>query len=201
MKYIHLECLKEWLNSRKIIKESLYAKTYFWKTLECELCKTIFPNSVKTTESESSLHLRVIQYETPVYVPGEEPYYLILESVSTNTSKVVHVLNMVATDEVKIGRGHDTDMRVTDISVSRLHALIKKSQKGYFYIEDNHSKFGTLALVKSPIQMIPTEVNYIQAGRTMLEISIKAQSSPLVQCICLKANKKKVNQAKQGLVS
>jgi pSer/pThr/pTyr-binding forkhead associated (FHA) protein len=68
---------------------------------------------------------------------------------------------MIDTDDIKIGRGHDTDMRVTDISVSRLHALIRKSQKGYYYIEDNHSKFGTLALVKSPVQMNPQEINYI----------------------------------------
>lgn len=58
---------------------------------------------------------------------------------------------MIGTDEIKIGRGHDTDMRVTDISVSRIHALVKKSPKGFYYIEDNNSKFGTLALIKRPI--------------------------------------------------
>ena len=68
---------------------------------------------------------------------------------------------MKFTDEVKVGRGHDTDMRVTDISVSRLHALIKKSVKGDYYIEDNHSKFGTLALAKSPIMLLSHEINYI----------------------------------------
>jgi pSer/pThr/pTyr-binding forkhead associated (FHA) protein len=63
---------------------------------------------------------------------------------------VIHVINLIGTEEIKLGRGHDADVRVTDISVSRLHAVIKKTEKGYFYIEDNQSKFGTLALIKSP---------------------------------------------------
>jgi pSer/pThr/pTyr-binding forkhead associated (FHA) protein len=62
---------------------------------------------------------------------------LVLESISTNTSKVIHVINLIGTEEIRLGRGHDADVRVTDISVSRLHAVIKKTAKGYFYIEDN----------------------------------------------------------------
>lgn len=62
-----------------------------------------------------------------MYEPHEVPHYLVLESISSNTSKVVHVINMIENEEIKMGRGHDTDVRVTDISVSRLHAYIKKS--------------------------------------------------------------------------
>ena len=77
---------------------------------------------------------------------------------------------MIRTEEIRLGRGHDADVRVTDISVSRLHAVIKKTNKGYFYIEDNSSKFGTLALVKNPVMLSFNEPNFLQAGRTMLEI-------------------------------
>jgi pSer/pThr/pTyr-binding forkhead associated (FHA) protein len=39
---------------------------------------------------------------------------------------------------VRIGRGNDNDLRLNDISVSRIHAYIKKDSKdGSFYIEDN----------------------------------------------------------------
>jgi len=31
---------------------------------------------------------------------------------------------LLNTNEIKLGRGHDADVRVTDISVSRFHALI-----------------------------------------------------------------------------
>lgn len=54
-------------------------------------------------------------------------------------------------EQLKLGRGNDADVRITDISVSRLHAFIKKSPKGFLYIEDNNSKFGTLVLVNHPI--------------------------------------------------
>jgi pSer/pThr/pTyr-binding forkhead associated (FHA) protein len=41
-------------------------------------------------------------------------------------------------DNVKIGRGNENDLRLNDISVSRLHAWIKRDPKdGSFYIEDN----------------------------------------------------------------
>lgn len=46
MSHIHLECLREWLNSKKSVKESEYVKTYCWKALECELCKVRFPTKI-----------------------------------------------------------------------------------------------------------------------------------------------------------
>jgi pSer/pThr/pTyr-binding forkhead associated (FHA) protein len=53
-------------------------------------------------------------------------------------------VDLSVTDHIKIGRGHDSQVRVTDISVSRFHAQIKKSVFGDFLVEDNNSKFGTL---------------------------------------------------------
>jgi pSer/pThr/pTyr-binding forkhead associated (FHA) protein len=44
---------------------------------------------------------------------------------------------------VRVGRGHDSDVRVQDISVSRSHAYIRYAQDGIF-IDDFNSKFGTL---------------------------------------------------------
>lgn len=79
----------------------------------------------------------------------------MLESISSNTSKVIHVLNLTGNTKLFIGRGHDAQIRVTDISVSRLHALIVKHRNGYFYLIDNDSKFGTLALVRTPLQLKP----------------------------------------------
>jgi pSer/pThr/pTyr-binding forkhead associated (FHA) protein len=68
---------------------------------------------------------------------------------------------MRLTESAKIGRGHDVDVRITDISVSRLHGLIKKTPKGYFYIQDNHSKFGSLALIRNPVQLKLGDPNFI----------------------------------------
>lgn len=74
---------------------------------------------------------------------------------------MIHVVNMLNTNEIKLGRGHDADVRVTDISVSRLHAHLKKTEKGYFVLEDNHSKFGTLVMVRNPLPLTLNDVNFI----------------------------------------
>lgn len=51
---------------------------------------------------------------------------------------------------VKVGRGHDAEIRVTDISVSRFHARLNRGADGDYYLEDNKSKFGTLVLIRKP---------------------------------------------------
>lgn len=48
MKFIHIECLREWINSKKAFKEGEYVTTYLWKVLSCELCKIKFPDKVIT---------------------------------------------------------------------------------------------------------------------------------------------------------
>lgn len=52
MKHIHIECLREWLNSKSSFKESTPpgVKTYCWKALECELCKVRFPDRIVNPE-------------------------------------------------------------------------------------------------------------------------------------------------------
>ena len=47
----------------------------------------------------------------------------------------------------KLGRGHDSDLRYNDISMSRVHAKIS-FENGKWFLQDNDSKFGTLVLVK-----------------------------------------------------
>lgn len=57
----------------------------------------------------------------------------------------------------KLGRGHESDVRVSDISVSRCHAILKYDDTDHnYYLEDNLSKFGTLVLAKQAIEL---EVN------------------------------------------
>ena len=89
--------------------------------------------------------LNIIEYETPEPEYEDDPnYYIVLESISSNTSKVIHVVNMESIVKLYIGRGHDAHVRVTDISVSRVHAILIKSTQGYYMLQDNDSKFGTL---------------------------------------------------------
>lgn len=83
-------------------------------------------------------------------------------------------MNIVAPNtasEIKIGRGHQCDLRVADISVSRTHSLIKYENEN-FYIFDNDSKFGTLILLRKPYQ-IKMDKAALQIGRTVFTFVVK----------------------------
>ena len=69
-------------------------------------------------------------------------------ALEKNSSRTIHVLafNQLE-DTFTMGRGHESQVRVNDISVSRMHALIKFKENG-IYLQDNKSKFGTLVLMR-----------------------------------------------------
>ena len=75
-------------------------------------------------------------------------------------------------DEFKLGRGHESEVRINDISVSRCHAIIK-CQKDGFYIEDNLSKFGTIVLLKKHLRLAEDHTMAIQVGRSVVSFTIK----------------------------
>lgn len=61
--------------------------------------------------------------------------YLILESLNLekNTSRMVHIISPnIVKRSFLIGRGHDADLRINDISVSRNHAVIKFKNDGFY---------------------------------------------------------------------
>ena len=45
MKYIHVNCLKEWLLSSRQQSKARFCTTYKWNKLGCELCKTDLPGN------------------------------------------------------------------------------------------------------------------------------------------------------------
>ena len=74
------------------MKTTPIVTTYFSKNLECELCKTPYPYEVPSADGKKMLN--IIDYDTPQSEYGEDVYYIVLESISSNTSKVIHVVNM-----------------------------------------------------------------------------------------------------------
>jgi len=125
------------------------------------LCKTTYPELFKTQYS-------LVSYQTP------EKNYMVLESISSTSAKSVYVVYLDSRSDVfRIGRGHDSDIRVSDISVSRFHALIIKTEENELVIKDNNSKFGTLICLQHPLLLSEFDCIHLQAGRTLLEIQMK----------------------------
>jgi pSer/pThr/pTyr-binding forkhead associated (FHA) protein len=64
--------------------------------------------------------------------------FMLLESQTfeKNSSRIVHVITPNTQSEFKMGRGSEADLKVADISVSRVHCHMRINEKG-FYLEDN----------------------------------------------------------------
>lgn len=93
-------------------------------------------------------------------------------------SRMLHVITPTQnTKSVRLGRGHDSDLRINDISVSRQHAVIRFKQDG-FYLQDNMSKFGTLVLVRKRLPLNVSVTKAVQVGRTVVNFQIKSLPHP-----------------------
>jgi hypothetical protein len=121
--------------------------SYYWKKFECEICKTSYPYIFKKGNDLFKL--------INIKEPAPDSKYILLESMplDKNTSRNIHMLTVTdRKSEFKLGRGHESEVRINEISVSRCHAIIKCKKDG-FYVEDNLSKFGTIVLLKSTLRL------------------------------------------------
>ena len=167
MKYIHLNCLKTWINTSVNIKldSTEYCNIYTYKPAECELCKTTFPDFIR---HKGKLYDIVDFY-------SNFDSYLIFEClfIDKTQNKYIYVVNLdIPNNKINIGRGHSSNVLLNDISVSRLHCILKidKNAKKIF-ISDNNSKFGTLILVQTNYITLSYElVLHLQIGRTYLKM-------------------------------
>lgn len=176
MKFIHIDCLQEWLKSRLNCQESGSAVSYFWQTLDCELCKQDFPTTIQINGATRDL--------VEIHKPNSA--FLVLEDLRReNSSRGIHVVSMDEGHTFCIGRGHDCDIRITDISVSRLHAVVRLSQGGFF-VEDRNSKFGTLVQVKQPVTLTLGVSVALQVSRTVVVLRVKRPWRLMQCCRCLR---------------
>jgi hypothetical protein len=114
MKYIHLQCLKMWVKSKvkpisnEKLKDSL--ESFIWKTFECEVCKKKYPYTLKHGEDQ---YYNIFDIDIP------DGPFCILESLSIdkNSSRMIFIMKPTKEQmEFRVGRGHDSDIRVSDIS-------------------------------------------------------------------------------------
>ena len=167
LRFSHFECIKKWMQTKLVTKENekKTVKSYNIKSFNCEICKTPYPFKFKLNGIEKPFEL--IDLEKPVGCD-----YIILESLNQMKEncniKSIHVIQLTG-DELTIGRGHESDVRINDISVSRKHAILKyNSEDGTLLLKDLKSKFGTLILIKKPL-MIKEKKIHLQIGRTYIE--------------------------------
>jgi len=193
VKYIHLECIREWLESKKHKKETPLVNSYIWRGLECEICISAYRDEVvlpKTRKSVSLLKFDIHQ---------DADKYMIIESVTNSSSKTIHVVNFSASNEIKVGRGSQCEVRITDVSVSRHHSTFELftmynrigEKQHLLSVCDENSKFGTLIFVRKPISLKRGKKVHLQVGKTIMQISSKDRLNFLQKCLCLKSSLEK----------
>lgn len=101
VRYVHLDCLKTWVQTKMQVERQIHVVTFFWHNFECEICKTPFPFSFKCNGQSYNL----VELQKPT-----DEDYMILEifQLKKNMSKTVHVLTPKRNNFLfKLGRGND----------------------------------------------------------------------------------------------
>lgn len=155
VQYIHVDCLVHWINGQlKIRNLPGGGGSYLVRSITCELCKVPYSREVYS-------HCLI---ERP---PG--PHIVLLEQ-----DNKIHVITLNGgTSYINVGRSKESELWLTDISVSRKHAMIKVGPNGEVTVEDSQSKFGTLLEIPKSIPLkVGAAAVSIQIGNVMLSIQL-----------------------------
>jgi len=169
IQYVHVGCLRHWIKGRLNLSEN--STSFFYRPLPCELCKSVYPSYLHTT------HRNGTSERTPlVEVPRTKAPFIALENMvrdsQQHSTRGLHVISLADNKLLKLGRGHESDVRIADVSISRCHATIR-FHRGQFVLEDHNSKFGTLIAMKKPRALEANSAISIQVGRTVLSLSLQ----------------------------
>lgn len=160
VKYIHLQCLKQWfdLTMEETTTENCLIQS--WVSSNCDICKHNYPMTVSDSEKEVEL------FKTP------DPPFIILKSIGNDEglAQSMHILSFNKGNKIVIGSGDGADFYIYDGSVSSCHATIKLVDE-CFIIEDCDSKFGTALYGGKKIVVEDLSTAFIQIGRNLLSFS------------------------------
>jgi hypothetical protein len=173
MKYIHLQCLKLLIQSKIKKTETESCKVFTFKTLECEICKMVFPEKISIKGSIFS----IIDFEKP------DKDYIILDGLIKETpeEKSIFIVHFKNKKEIKIGRATDANIRLSDISVSRAHAIISQYNDS-FYLHDTNSKFGTLISAGNRFCILYNKPFSVQKGNILFDFLMKKTFCATLRC-------------------
>ncbi len=102
--------------------------------------------------------------------------FVVLSSAQPekHCSHSVHVISGEKVGaEIKLGRGHEADIRIGDVSVSRVHAVLSCGEKG-FTLRDNDSRFGTLVRLEGRQEVGMGRQLSVQASNVVLTFAAKS---------------------------
>ena len=188
-KYIHLQCLQQWLQSKiklnyKEINENLIS-AYKYQPAQCEICKEYMPDFVN-----KNMNL----YEICDYHSNSnnnQENYFTLETIGSVKNKEKFIYDVIIKSEeevstISIGRYNESDIRLEDNTISRLHSVLTVTNNK-LYIKDMNSKFGTGILLQNKnLQFCDDNPISFQFSRSIITFCQYNKTS----CFCNCFNKK-----------
>jgi hypothetical protein len=122
MRWIHYDCLKHWIHSKLQVKSSDALVEVNSKAVRCELCQEYFPPSFESSSGETfSLFDLGVNFTRYAMVEDRDgPLY---------------ILNYSQKDFLTVGRGHNCDFKIGEITVSRQHVEMRL-ENGFITLKD-----------------------------------------------------------------
>jgi hypothetical protein len=112
-----------------------------------------------------------------------EGNYIMLETFTREKleSKYIYIIQMNDKSVLRLGRSNESDVRLSDISISRNHASLRVMNDS-FYLDDISSKFGTLVQTCNKITIIPTKQISLQVGRFFYNFNMRRTFWAFLSC-------------------
>lgn len=179
MKHVHLRCIQHWMKSKltTVNEGSGQVTTMCWRNLQCELCKSKLPCYLNYNREQVSL----IPFENIPRVSS----YAVIESFSREEGSLgMHFVDLTSNKKLIIGSGAQSDIKLSDFSVSETHAFLTVFQ-GKLFVKDNLSKFGTKVLQKGPVILTDenSQTPWIQCGHMLFKFILKKPWIAFLPCV------------------
>ena len=178
---LHLNCFKnEYIKKEKIFNYN--EKEYMSGNLKiinfinflCPICNEPYNPIIKKGNNF---------YNILPYSFDKNIYHIVLESINFVKDGIFCVMIIIFTfpnkkEEYFLGRGHEATFKISDISISRVHAKFYLKDDNII-IDDLGSKFGTLLLVRNAIDVseIIEKKMKIQIGRSVIWVEDEEENN------------------------
>ena len=167
------EYIKRGCNEEKCVNENC-----------CEKCNTYYPLYFKLNQNENpSEEDKEGQKKYIEFYEIKKPKncdYLILESFphldkTSNSPKIekdIHIIKLTE-ENINIGSGKNNDMIIHDISVCKMHSVIKYDKnKGKLLLKNKSKRAGSLVLIKDKNIDLSEKEKYFQVGKTFFSAKL-----------------------------
>ena len=174
-KFVHINCLSHWFKIKCDIFDSsnnIFKKIIF-NTLNCEICKEKFPEMAFDVINGKSYEI----YNPEYFITSLSDIYhnyAIFESFELiSNKKIIYIISFDTKNTITIGRSQNSDMKIADVTISRIHSILLRTKDNKIMIKDANSKFGTLILLQSKNVLINEKILSIQIGKILINLHME----------------------------